>query len=108
VKEDVKWAGMDFSYFDPFYLANSTSRFLQKTEIIRPRSDNGGSLLLRRKKMRVHKITTGFVIQVFDAETGRCVEQSFVAGDDVQYEDLNGNPVDWREAKGAYQPFEMV
>ena len=58
--------------------------------------------------MRVHKKTTGFVIQVFDTETGRCVEQSFVAGDDVQYEDECGEPVDWREANGAYQPFEMV
>ena len=58
--------------------------------------------------MRVHKITTGFVIQVFDTKTGQCVEQSFVAGDDVQYEDQYGNPIDWREAQSAYQPFEMV
>jgi hypothetical protein len=58
--------------------------------------------------MKVNKITTGFVIQVYDTETGRCIEQSFVAGDQVNYEDEHGDPVDWREAPDAYQPFDMV
>jgi hypothetical protein len=32
--------------------------------------------------MKVCKITPGFVIQTYDSKTGRCVEQSFVGGDD--------------------------
>ena len=38
--------------------------------------------------MKINKITPGFVIQTYDTKTGRCVEQSFIAGeDDVAYED---------------------
>jgi hypothetical protein len=58
--------------------------------------------------MKVNKITTGFVIQTYDTETGRCVEQSFVADDQVDYEDQNGDPVGWQEQPEAYQPFDMV
>ena len=58
--------------------------------------------------MLVNKITAGFVIQVFDTELRRFVSQQFVAGDDVAYEDKNGDPVDWREGEDAYQPFDMV
>jgi hypothetical protein len=64
--------------------------------------------LERTNAMKVNKITTGFVIQVYDTETGRCIEQSFVAGDQVNYEDEHGDPVDWREQPDAYQPFDMV
>jgi len=50
------------------------------------------------------KITTGFVIQTFD-DDNKCIEQEFIAGDTVDYEDADGNTVDsWDE----YQPFEMV
>jgi len=62
--------------------------------------------------MLVNKVTTGFVIQVFDTETGRFVSQEFVAGDDCQYEDKEGNVVDSEllkvEGKEAYLPFDMV
>ena len=58
--------------------------------------------------MRIQKITTGFVVQTYETKTGRCVEQSFVAGDDVAYEDTNGDPVDWREDEDACQPLDMV
>lgn len=53
------------------------------------------------------KITTGFVIQTFDKDDGVhvCIDQEFVAGDTVDYEDEDGNPIDsWTE----YQPFDMV
>ena len=33
--------------------------------------------------MKIQKITPGFVVQTYDTKTGRCVEQSFIAGDDV-------------------------
>ena len=62
--------------------------------------------------MLVNKVTTGFVIQVFDTETGRFVSQEFVAGDQCDYEDGNGVPV-CSEAlevggKEASLPFDMV
>ena len=58
--------------------------------------------------MKIQKITPGFVIQTYDTKTGRCVEQSFIAGedDDVAYENENGDAVDWREEEDAYQPLE--
>jgi hypothetical protein len=66
--------------------------------------------------MLVNKITTGFVIQVFDTELKRFVSQEFVAGDDCQYEDRNGDAVDGKAleagveagVKEAYLPFDMV
>ena len=58
--------------------------------------------------MKINKITTGFVIQTYDGKTGRCVGQEFVAGDEVKYEDQNGESVDWSEKADAYQPFDMV
>ena len=44
--------------------------------------------------MRINKITTGFVVQVFDTDLGRFISQEFVAGDQVDYEDEDGDPVD--------------
>ena len=53
----------------------------------------------------VNKITTGFVIQEFDAE-GKCTHQEFIAGDQVDYEEENGEPVDADEKLS--HPFNMV
>ena len=58
------------------------------------------------------KITSGFVVQVFDPELKRFVSQSFVAGE-ADYEDEDGVPVDCDEfadedGKEAYCPFNMV
>ena len=54
------------------------------------------------------KITVGFVIQTFvdDGKGGnKCIEQEFVAGDQVDWEDHEGNPIlAWDE----YQPYHMV
>ena len=58
--------------------------------------------------MKIQKITPGFVVQTYDTKTGRCIEQSFIAGEDTSYEDQNGDAVDWREEEDACQPFEMV
>jgi hypothetical protein len=67
---------------------------------------------MRRKAMLVNKITAGFVVQVFDTEKRRFVSQHFVAGDDCQYEDQDGDPVDRKaldvDGKEAYLPFDMV
>lgn len=58
------------------------------------------------------KITIGFVIQTYN-EDGKCTGQEFVAGDQVDWEDENGEPIDapvqtasWRDYE--YQPFDMV
>ncbi len=37
------------------------------------------------------KITTGFVVQTFDTAQNKYTNQYFVAGDQVDYEDNNGN-----------------
>lgn len=58
--------------------------------------------------MIVKKITTGFVIQEYDTETEKFVSQEFVAGDQVEYEDEEGNPVDDLTASIPYLSFEMV
>lgn len=61
--------------------------------------------------MIVRKITTGFAVQEFDAETGRCISQEFVAGDQVSWEDRNGNAISEDgfgiDLEGLYFPLEM-
>jgi hypothetical protein len=60
----------------------------------------------------VHKVTVGFVIQVFDTELKRFVSQAFVAGEDCQYEDEEGVPVCSEalevDGKEVLLPFDMV
>ena len=62
--------------------------------------------------MLVNKVTSGFVIQVFDTELKRFISQEFVAGDDCQYEDKDGEQVDSEvlevDGKEAYLAFDMV
>ena len=55
------------------------------------------------------KITVGFVIQDYKKNAAGqfvCAEQDFVAGDSVDYEDTDGNPV--TVAEHVYQPFNMT
>jgi hypothetical protein len=40
--------------------------------------------------MILNKTTTGFVVQKFDSETGRCLAQEFVASDQVEWGDQQG------------------
>ncbi len=54
----------------------------------------------------VSKITHGYVCQVYDADTGKCVGQRFVAGDEVEWEDGNGKPISPQE-NCFYQSFYM-
>jgi hypothetical protein len=62
--------------------------------------------------MLVNKVTTGFVIQIFDTEKRQFVSQEFVAGDHCDYEDKDGVPVCSEamevDGKEAYLPFDMV
>ena len=55
------------------------------------------------------KITIGFVTQIFEKDAAGkfvCTAQEFIAGDQVDYEDIDGNPVDPPEHK--YQPYNMI
>jgi hypothetical protein len=62
--------------------------------------------------MIVNKCTVGFVLQRFDTETGKWIDQDFIAGDEVTYEDEEGKTVDPEDlhvgGKEPYLPLEMV
>ena len=56
------------------------------------------------------KITVGFVHQTFEKnKEGKyvCTEQVFIAGDQCDYEDLDGNPLE-EVPKYEYQPYNMT
>ena len=55
------------------------------------------------------KITVGFVTQSYEKNAAgkfTCTEQEFIAGDQVDYEDLDGNTI--TPPEHDYQPFEMT
>lgn len=55
------------------------------------------------------KITHGHVIQTFD-DNGKCIEQEFNAGDEVEWESEDMEPLDEADDRTEceYQPFHMV
>ena len=56
----------------------------------------------------INKITAGFVIQTFN-DTGLFLQQEFIAGDQCDYEDEDGQPLDIKEIGGdIYHPFNML
>ena len=58
-----------------------------------------------------NKITVGFVVQKYKTMGNGshvCIGQEFVAGDQVDYENLNGEPVTVDTLKENYQPFDMA
>ena len=50
------------------------------------------------------KITTGFVVQDYD-DDGNCTGQEFIAGDQVDWEDEDGEPT---TAPGAHNYQQMI
>lgn len=57
------------------------------------------------------KITVGFVVQKYEkSQDGKfiCKSQEFVAGDDVSYENDNGEKVVIDTDAEIYQPMEML
>jgi len=55
------------------------------------------------------KITVGFVVQAFEKDDKGnfvCTKQEFIAGDQYDYEDAQGNPID--PADHQYQPYNMT
>lgn len=54
------------------------------------------------KKDLVRKVTNGFIIQDFHVDkdnNAECVEQTFIGGDDVVYENEMGEPLDVEDLK---------
>lgn len=59
--------------------------------------------------MLINKVTSGFVIQTFDTKKGKFVKQEFIAGDEVEYEDVKtGEPSDDDGVCNTYLPFDMI
>jgi len=56
--------------------------------------------------MIVSKITHGYVEQKFDTETRLMVSSEFTTGDDVDFEDSDGNTIN--PINGLYHPFNMA
>ena len=59
----------------------------------------------------IKKITHGFIIQVYDTNKRYWISQEFVEGDQVDWEDGNGEFLDDAEESPAYDddlPFDMV
>lgn len=52
------------------------------------------------------KITIGYVVQTFNDE-GKCIEQEFFAGDEVEWEGDDRKPIE-ADLTCEYQPFHMV
>ena len=68
--------------------------------------------MAKTEENRFSKITVGFVTQNYEEVDGKfvCVSQSFTAGDQVDYENEDGEPFDIDEFDGEeqYQSLDMV
>ena len=59
--------------------------------------------------LEFNKVTTGFVVQKYckdDTGKFRCIHQEFIAGDDVQFENVKGESIEAPEHE--YQPYSMT
>ena len=59
---------------------------------------------------KFNKITVGFVIQTFEKNAAGkfiCTKQEFIAGDQCDYEDIEGNPIA-EVPDYVYQPYNMT
>jgi len=57
------------------------------------------------KTMRIFKITVGFVSQEWDTEKECWVSQTFTVGDQIDFEDADGNPVDPNKVLPSPEPY---
>ena len=58
---------------------------------------------------KFNKITVGFVIQTFEKNAAgefTCTKQEFIAGDQCDYEDAEGNTIEPPDYE--YQPYNMT
>ena len=52
--------------------------------------------------MIIKKIVPGFVVQTFTTESQYPTHQEFVAGNDITYEDVNGNALDEKDIEWEF------
>lgn len=63
--------------------------------------------------MVINKITVGWVTQTFDTDKQEWISQEFLAGDQVDYETEDGDPINYTDFENRiignepYLPFEM-
>jgi hypothetical protein len=61
--------------------------------------------------MILTKTMPGLVVQKFDSETGRCLSQEFVAGNQVEWSDPKGDRIEdgmyGLDLEGCYFPADM-
>ena len=72
-------------------------------------SDGKQTKLDLSEHLEFNKVTTGFIVQKYRKDSTdkfTCVHQEFVAGDDVQFENLKGDSIEAPEHE--YQPFNMT
>ena len=72
-------------------------------------SDGRQTKLDLSEYLEFNKVTTGFVVQKYRRNSNgkfTCVHQEFIAGDDVQFENLKGDSIEAIEH--GYQPFNMT
>ena len=53
------------------------------------------------------KTTVGFVTQTFDLDTGKCISQEFICGDDCEWQDEDDEIIDEPD-NAEYFSYEMV
>jgi hypothetical protein len=61
---------------------------------------------MKDSNMKIKKITTGYVVQVFDTD-GEFLSQEFVASDSSDYETEDGDTVEDGDLQDLYHPFNM-
>lgn len=72
-------------------------------------SDGRQTKLDLSELLEFNKVITGFVIQKYRKNSAgkfTCIDQEFIAGDDVQFENSKGESIEAPEHK--YQPFNML
>jgi hypothetical protein len=89
--------------------AEKVSTMMQAEDSVKPvlvvlDSKGKQTTLDMSKIFEFSKITTGFVVQKY--RNGVCMHQEFVAGDDVQFENLIGDSI--KQPEHRYQPFNMI
>jgi hypothetical protein len=104
---DVSASGVKQAAENAFEMMQSKDSFAPILVVM----DSGGSqtTIDLSDTLEFSKITTGFVCQTYRKnELGKfvCIHQEFIAGDDVQFENLKGEPIEAPEHD--YQPFNMT
>ena len=105
---------IDVGASDPLKAAETAWSMMRAEDAIDPvlvvlDSEGGQVKFDLNEHLEFCKITTGFVSQRYRKQsTGefKCIDQEFIAGDDIQFENLHGDVIEPPEHD--YQPFNMT